>query len=229
MQTELKIQNATQAIVSFTDSYKQNKQRKQNEQPESEQTTSATDIVSSLESLRDKIRNNNTSKYVIQIPKLLHSLVALVTFRLGTHLREQIDQQRLEVRYNSRRCLFYIQYYGDQQKQQELVNNGYGRVMSISISTAGGVGEEQDYEIGNGLKYISDFLRELHEGRYDWQPSFQPLPLLVRRSEEQIEEEGADEELEAQIITKGYNGYIKSRANRAKAETLNHFINWLCI
>ncbi|KAA6376406.1 MAG: hypothetical protein EZS28_028067 [Streblomastix strix] len=105
-----------------------------------------------------------------------------------------------------------------------------GFVICISFSTAGGIGEEQNMEIGNGLIRIYNFLREQHEGRYFRQPFFQPLPLLARRTEEQIEEEGAVEEMEAQMKNKGYvqgyYEYIKNWAKWAKAEILNHFIQW---
>ncbi|KAA6328751.1 MAG: hypothetical protein EZS28_053681 [Streblomastix strix] len=162
---------------------------------------------------------------MIKIPKLLQSLVALSRFKVGTHLREEIDQQNLEVRNKCRWCLRYIQECCDEQVQSELVNNRYGRVLSITFSTAGGKGEEQDEEIENGLECIKYFLIGLHTGRTYRQPSFQPLPLLVRRSEEQIEEEGANEEIEAQLNDNGYDGDIKYYANDAKAVTLNHFIH----
>ncbi|KAA6319457.1 MAG: hypothetical protein EZS28_054813, partial [Streblomastix strix] len=152
------------------------------------------------------------------------SLIALATFRLGTHLREEKDQQRLKVRHQSRWCLYQIRVYGDEQVQQELVRQGYGRVICISFCTAGGVGEEQNQMIRYGLSYISDFLKDLHEGR-NWYPSFQPLPLLIRKTEEQIEEEGASEEIDAQINNKGYYGGINAFANSAKATTLNRFIH----
>ncbi|KAA6370062.1 MAG: hypothetical protein EZS28_034411 [Streblomastix strix] len=129
------------------------------------------------------------------------------------------------VRYQSKQCLKLIQYNGDEQVQTELANNSYGRVICISYCTAGGKGEEYDLGILNGLKHIYWVLKELHEGR-TWQPSFQPLPLLARRSVEQIEEEGANEELEAQMKNIGYYGYIKRCSNDAKAEILNHFIHW---
>ncbi|KAA6382746.1 MAG: hypothetical protein EZS28_021727 [Streblomastix strix] len=160
------------------------------------------------------------------MPKLLQSLIALVTFRLGTHLREQTDLLRLQVRRQSRRCLYCIQNQGDEQVQSDLVRQGYGRMMTLSFCTAGGVGEEQDWEINDGLKRIYCFLKELYEGRnYDWQSSFQPLPLLVPVSLEQIEEEGAIEEIEAQMNNKGLNGNIKNWATWAKEETLNRFIH----
>ncbi|KAA6357771.1 MAG: hypothetical protein EZS28_046702 [Streblomastix strix] len=223
MQTEQKIQNAARNIITFTDSYTQGKQGKQNEQPESKSKPSLTAIASSLKYIKYQIQNNNTSKSVIQIPNLLKSLTTLVTFRLDTHLREEIDRQILEVRHQSRECLRFIQVYGDEQVQTELVNNEYGRVISFSYSTSGGKGEERDYEIYNGLDFILQFLRDLHEGR-NYQPSFQPLPLLARRTEEQIEEEGALEEIDAQMINKGKNGDIKIWTNEAKVMQLNRFI-----
>ncbi|KAA6362757.1 MAG: hypothetical protein EZS28_041716 [Streblomastix strix] len=227
MQQKYKFYETARAIVSFTDLYTQNKQGKQNEQPESESISSLTDIASSLQTLSHQIQhNNNTRKQVIHIPKLLQSLSALVTFRLGTHIDLDVDNQRLEVRSWSRDCFRCIQQFGDEQDQSELVNNGYGRVMPISIFTAGGKGEEPDEEIYNGLKYISEFLTELHERRNnDWQPSFQPLPLLARRSEEQKEEEGANEEIDAQMNNNGDDGYIKSKAQWAKEAILNLFIH----
>ncbi|KAA6363209.1 MAG: hypothetical protein EZS28_041264 [Streblomastix strix] len=227
MQQKQEFYETARAIVSFTDSFTQNKQGKQNEQPESESISSLTDIASSLRTLSHQIwENNNTCKQVIHYPKLLHSLSALVTFRLGTHIDLDVDNQRLKIRYNSRWCLKYIRQFGDEQDQTELINNGYGRVTSITFCTAGGQGEEQDKEIWNGLMYISVFLIGLHEGRNgDYQPSFQPLPLLARRSEEQMEEEGANEEIDAQMKNKGMNGDIKHFANDAKAMTLNRFIH----
>ncbi|KAA6379809.1 MAG: hypothetical protein EZS28_024663 [Streblomastix strix] len=98
------------------------------------------------------------------------------------------------------------------------------RQFILSFCTAGGVGEEQDMEIKDGLYRISDFLNQLHEGR-TWLPSLQPLPLLVRRTEEQIEEEGAIEDIETQMNNNGLGGDINSDANDTKATTLNHFIN----
>ncbi|KAA6358462.1 MAG: hypothetical protein EZS28_046011 [Streblomastix strix] len=224
MQQKQEFYETARAIVPFTDSYTQNKQEKQNEQPESESIPSITKICSSLQFLKNQIWNNNTCKQVIHIPKLLKSITTLVTFRLGTHIDLDVDNQRLKVRSWSRLCLRYIQWKGDEQVQSELVNNGYGRVLSISFCTAGGKGEEQDKEIRNGLYYINWFLRELHEGR-NWYPSFQPLPLLARNTEEQMEEEGADEEIEAQMNNNGMNGDIKCNANYVKEVVLNHFIH----
>ncbi|KAA6366352.1 MAG: hypothetical protein EZS28_038121, partial [Streblomastix strix] len=150
MKSDQEIQEEARVIISFTDSYTQNKQGKQNEQPESESISSITKICSSLQFLQNQIWENDTRKQVIQIPKLLKSLSALVNFRLGTHIDLDVDNQRLEVRHWSRYCLNWIRYLGDEQDQSELVNKRYGRVMSISFCTAGGKGEEQDLEILNG-------------------------------------------------------------------------------
>ncbi|KAA6399836.1 MAG: hypothetical protein EZS28_004641 [Streblomastix strix] len=168
---------------------------------------------------------NKSCKQVIQIPKFLHSLTVLSSFKLETQFSKKINNQRWEVRHWSRLCLAWIQHYGDEYDQTELANYGYGKVICILFSTAGGIGEEQNEEIGNGLMYIYDFLRELHKGRNN-QPSFQPLPLLARMTEEQIEEEGANEEVEAQMINYGHKYCnIKYYAKYAKAVILNHFIH----
>ncbi|KAA6364173.1 MAG: hypothetical protein EZS28_040300 [Streblomastix strix] len=226
MQQKQELYETARAIVSFTDSYTQNKQGKQNEQPESESIPSITKISAYLQYLIDKIQENNTRKQVIQIPKLLKSLITLVTFRLGTHIDLDVDNQRLEVRSWSRECLRYIQQLDDEQDQSELVNKRYGRMLSTAFCTAGGKGEEQDLEIFYGMVRIFSFLIKLHAGRNDdYQPSFQPLPLLARNTEEQMEEEGADEELEAQMNNNENEGGIKDYAKWAKAATLNRFIH----
>ncbi|KAA6375010.1 MAG: hypothetical protein EZS28_029463 [Streblomastix strix] len=224
MQQKQEFYETARAIVSFTDSYTQIKQIKQNEQQDSESISSLTDIASSLQTLSDQILQTIRKKQVIQIPKLLKSLTTLVTFRLGTHIDLDVDNQRLKVRSWSRQCFRWIQHFGDEQDQSELVNNGYGRVLSIKFCTAGGKGEEQDMEIRNGLFLITRFLGELQLGR-NYQTSFQPLPLLARRTEEQMEEEGAEEELDAQMNNNGDDGRIKGNAKWAKAITLNHFIH----
>ncbi|KAA6400442.1 MAG: hypothetical protein EZS28_004029 [Streblomastix strix] len=225
MHSEQQIQEEASAIISFSDSYTQNKERKLNEQQDSESISSLTDITSPLDSLSYRIQYIHTCKQVIQIPKFLQSITALSLYKVGSHLREEIDLLRLKVRSLSRRCLFWIQDQGDEQVQSELINNGYGRLMAFTLSTAGGQGEEQDKEIFYGLDYIYHFLRDLYEGRNnEWQTSLQPLPLLVQLTEEQIEEEGANEEIEAQMNNNGYYGNIMTQANRVKAETLNRFI-----
>ncbi|KAA6378484.1 MAG: hypothetical protein EZS28_025991 [Streblomastix strix] len=184
---------------------------------------SLTEVSAYLQYFKQQILYNSTRKLVIRIPKLLQSLVALSLYRLNSRLNEVIDRQELEVRHWSRYCLNWIQRFGDAQVQSELVNIGYGRMIFISFCTAGGKGEEQNKEINVGLNNISHFLRELHEGRNYRKPSFQPLPLLARMSLEQIEEEGANEELEAQMCNNVYDGDIKSRANDVKATILNRF------
>ncbi|KAA6361802.1 MAG: hypothetical protein EZS28_042671 [Streblomastix strix] len=160
MQTEQEIQDVAKAIISFADTYTQNKQRKEKEQSEFESKQSLLDIVSSLNCLRSQIRIKRSCKQMIQIPKLLQSLSTLSRFKEVTHLREEIDHQRFTIRNSSRQCLWNIQYRGDEQIQTELVNQGYGRMMSLSFSTAGGVGEEYDQEIWNVSRCISAFLRE---------------------------------------------------------------------
>ncbi|KAA6394606.1 MAG: hypothetical protein EZS28_009869 [Streblomastix strix] len=204
MLSKSKVQAATKAIISFANSYKYNKKRKQNDKSQS--TPSITAIAASLQSLSIQIRNNQTCKSVTQVRNLLESLIELTRFRLCTHMTKEEDRLRVGIRSNSRKCLDWIQYFGDAQVQSDLVNVEYGKVMTISISTSGGKGEELDKEIYNGLRYITFFLSSLHEGRKD-----------------QIESEGGSEEIDAQLINDGDYGNIKSKANDAKVEILNRF------
>ncbi|KAA6404364.1 MAG: hypothetical protein EZS28_000099 [Streblomastix strix] len=219
------MQDAARAIKSFTDSYAYKKERKQTEQPESESTDSLIEIAAYLKYLSDQIGYNNEFKQMIKNQNLLRPLASLTIFKLGKHSNQEVDRLRFNVRQKSRQYLLKIPEYGDAQDFADLVNVGFGKVICISFSTAGGIGEEDDEEIKSGLINIYVFLRELQEGRNHYQPSFQPLPLLVRRTEEQMEEDGALEEMEAQMDNVGYFGVVKVYANLAKDATLNRFIH----
>ncbi|KAA6374193.1 MAG: hypothetical protein EZS28_030281 [Streblomastix strix] len=139
---------------------------------------------------------------MIKNQNLLRPLASLTIFKLGNHQNQEVDRLRFNIRSNSRYCLSLILNSGDAQDFADLVNVQYGKVICISLSTAGGIGEEEDYEINFGLENIYDFLRDQHDGR-NWLPFFQPLPLLARRTEEQMKEEGAIEEIEAQMSNNG--------------------------
>ncbi|KAA6384011.1 MAG: hypothetical protein EZS28_020465 [Streblomastix strix] len=99
----------------------------------------------------------------------------------------------------------------------------YVGVLVIAISTASGSGEEYDNKFSHVLDFISDFIRSLNKGKI-YYATFPPQPLLARRSEEQIEEEGGNEEIESQLINKENSGNIKNNANEAKGAILNYFI-----
>ncbi|KAA6387673.1 MAG: hypothetical protein EZS28_016800 [Streblomastix strix] len=70
---------------------------------------------------------------------------------------------------------------------------------------------------------ISYFLKYLNQVR-NYHETFPPQPLLAYRSDEQIEEDGVNEEIDSQLINQGINGNIKNNANRAKGAILNYFI-----
>ncbi|KAA6360066.1 MAG: hypothetical protein EZS28_044407 [Streblomastix strix] len=99
----------------------------------------------------------------------------------------------------------------------ELVNFRYVGALIISIGTAVGVGEQQDWGISDGFFYIHNFLLLLNIVNNNWKPSFQPL-LLSKSCIEQIEEEGGNEEVESQLVNKGqgFRVSIMFWANLAK-------------
>ncbi|KAA6367025.1 MAG: hypothetical protein EZS28_037448 [Streblomastix strix] len=159
---------------------------------------------------------------LINTPKALHSLITLSIYKIGTHFNQENDQQTLALRSGSIECLWLIQLYGDASAQSELVNANYTGVLVIAISTASGHGKKYDNEIRIGLYYIYIFLRCLNKGK---QFSFPPQPLLAHRSDEQLEEEGGNEEIDSQLMNKGFNSDIKNNANETKGEILNYFID----
>ncbi|KAA6394957.1 MAG: hypothetical protein EZS28_009514 [Streblomastix strix] len=165
--------------------------------------------------------NNNICNVVINTPNALNSLITLTSYKINIHFSQQQDQQSLQVRSISRGCLQYIHEYGDASAQTELINARYARVLVIAISTASGAGEEQDEEIFYRLRHISQFLSNLNKGRPF---TFPPQHLLAHRSFEHIEEKGGNEEIESQLINKGFSGNIKNEANKAKGRILNCFI-----
>ncbi|KAA6343904.1 MAG: hypothetical protein EZS28_052274, partial [Streblomastix strix] len=213
------IQFASQSqLDKKTDSLEQHNQQK------SESTSSLQLITQSLNLLNNLINNNITKcKEVSYITNALHSFCALTNYKINIHFSQEIDKQTFAVRSSNRHCLSLIKLYGDASVHTELINARYARVLVIAISTAGGTGEEQDLGIYDGLDRISEFIRCLNQGR-NYEPTFPPQPLLGRRSVEQIEEEGGNEEIDSKLINKGNYSHIKTDANEAKRMILNYFI-----
>ncbi|KAA6365742.1 MAG: hypothetical protein EZS28_038731 [Streblomastix strix] len=224
------VPHLTHPLIQFASQSQLDKNTDSQEQHDQQQTESSpslsliTQSLNLLSSVIGNNNNNNICNVVINTSNALHSFYTLTNYKINIHFSQEIDNQTFKVRSSSRRCLRYIQYSGDTSVHTELVNANYVRVLVIAISTASGSGEEQDLEIYWGLDKISDFIRCLNKGRNDYEPSFPPQPLLARRSDEQIEEEGGNEEVESQLINKGFNGDIKTDANRAKIAIQNIFI-----
>ncbi|KAA6365790.1 MAG: hypothetical protein EZS28_038683 [Streblomastix strix] len=189
---------------------------------EDQSSSSISLIASSIKILNNLIDDNNKCKEVINTPNALHSLCTLSSYKINIHFKQENDQQTLALRSGSRTCLWYIQLWGDASTQSELVNANYTGVLVIAISTASGSGEEQDNDIQYGLFRITEFIRCLNNEK---QNSFPPQPLLAHRSDEQIEEEGGNEEIDSQLINKGHYYYnIDFQANETKGAILNYFI-----
>ncbi|KAA6374625.1 MAG: hypothetical protein EZS28_029848 [Streblomastix strix] len=221
------IPHLTHPLIQFASQSQLDKRtnsQEQHNQQKSESTSSLSLITQSLDLLERLISNNNKiCKVVINTPNALHSLYTLNNYKINIHFSQEIDNQTFKVRSSSRWCLWYIQDCGDLSAHSELINARYVRSLVIAISTASGSGEEQDLEIIHGLDFISDFIRCLNKGKNNY-ARFPPQPLLSRRSDEQLEEEGGNEEIESQMVNKGYRNHIKNSANEAKGMILNYFI-----
>ncbi|KAA6352762.1 MAG: hypothetical protein EZS28_051711, partial [Streblomastix strix] len=169
-------------------------------------------------------------KQIINTPNFLNSLIKLTQFNFNNDTNKEEDNQSLSIRDESIRCLDSIHRYGDKQDQVELVTNRYTRVLVSIINTAGGNEQEQDRGIWDGLVDIYFFIKEILKGRqtdiFNPKPSLQPQPVLLKSCLEQIEDEGENEEIEAQLVNKeeGYGYNIMGNANRAKEMILNFFI-----
>ncbi|KAA6375836.1 MAG: hypothetical protein EZS28_028637 [Streblomastix strix] len=222
------IPHLTHPLIQFASQSQLDKKsdsQEQHDQQQTESTSSLSLITQSLDLLKRLIYdNNNICKVVINTPNALHSLCTLSGCKFNIHFNKEYDLQTFEVRDSSRWCLWYIQQCGDSSTQSELINARYVGVLVIAISTASGSGEEYDDDINSGLVRISYFIRCLNKGKSYQQPSFPPQPLLVRRSDEQLEEEGGNEEIDSQLINEGDYGLIKNRANEGKGAILNYFI-----
>ncbi|KAA6372917.1 MAG: hypothetical protein EZS28_031556 [Streblomastix strix] len=134
-----------------------------------------------------------------------------------------------------RKCLDYIYYWGDEQVQVELVTNGYPRLLVIVINTAGGNEQEQDGGIIQGLlnsiRFIYVILKGRETNQYNLCTPLSPQPDLLKSCQEQIEDEGGNEEIEAQLVNKQWNDdlqgnyIIKGTANWAKGSILNFYVD----
>ncbi|KAA6386979.1 MAG: hypothetical protein EZS28_017494 [Streblomastix strix] len=149
---------------------------------------------------------------------------------MNNHTNEEEDRKASLIRSESGQCLYRIQIYGDESTQSELVSSEYAVISVLQVSTAGGDGEQEDFGIFSGLYNISEFLKSLYQGRQTDNinpgPPFPQQISLARRSNEQIEEEGGNEEIEAQLINKGeIFGQIKQTAKNSKCQLLNYFID----
>ncbi|KAA6386588.1 MAG: hypothetical protein EZS28_017885 [Streblomastix strix] len=220
------IPHLTHPLIQFASQSQLDKridQQEQHNQQKSESTSSLSLIASSINLLKRLISKNNICKVVINTPNALHSLFTLSIYKLNIHFNKIYDIQTFEVRHSSRWCLWFIQVFGDLSAHSEFINARYVGVLVIAISTASGSGEEYDGEISLGLDNISDFIRDLHQGKNNY-ATFPPQPLLARRSDEQLEEEGAIEEIDSLQKYKGDYDHIKISAIRAKGMILNYFI-----
>ncbi|KAA6401306.1 MAG: hypothetical protein EZS28_003166 [Streblomastix strix] len=98
--------------------------------------------------------------------------------------------------------------------------------MAVAVGICGGSIVNNNLDIKSALSSIGCFFSRIHEGRQIYKEeiddhiSFPPQPELIKPSEEQFEEEGGNEEIEALLINKGRNKFdddsINVRAIRAK-------------
>ncbi|KAA6394396.1 MAG: hypothetical protein EZS28_010077 [Streblomastix strix] len=180
-------------------------------------------LSSSINLIHNLINNTEACRQIANTPNFLNSLIKLTQFNFNNGTNKEEDNQSLQIRNKSRSCLDIIHTYGDEQVQVELVTNGYPRVLVNVINTAGGSEQQDDWEIKQGLESIIKFIYVILEGRYNRGRPFPPQPVLFKSCQEQFEDEGENEEIEAQLVNKGKR-LLKGQANLAKEMILNIFI-----
>ncbi|KAA6393897.1 MAG: hypothetical protein EZS28_010575 [Streblomastix strix] len=221
------IPHLTSPIIQFASQSQLNKKIIQQQSESFDQSF----ISSSINLLNNLINNKEAHEQIINTPNFLNSLIKLTQFKFNYDTNKEEDNQSILIRNKSKECLDYIHRWGDEQTQVELVTNGYPRVLINIINTVGG--NEQEYDVGifQGLENISNFFSVILKGRqtnyFNHGPSFPPQPVLFKSFQEQIEDEGAYEEIEAQLVNKGRGVYndIKNNANYAKRRILNFFVD----
>ncbi|KAA6396393.1 MAG: hypothetical protein EZS28_008081 [Streblomastix strix] len=167
------------------------------------------------------------------IPNLISSICKLCKFNFEILISDKEVLIIQDIRNHSIRSLGWIQCHGDNDAQSQLYKLGYAGMMAVAVGICGGYIANNNGDIKLALSSIGCFFSRIHEGRQiyrediDEDISFPPQPELTKPSEEQFEEEGGNEEIEALLIDKGRNEFddesINVRSIKAKYSILNHF------
>ncbi|KAA6359712.1 MAG: hypothetical protein EZS28_044761 [Streblomastix strix] len=155
--------------------------------------------------------------------------VIFLTYLILSDKEGQVIQ---DIRYHSIRSLGWIQYHGDNDAQSQLCKLGYAGMMAVAVGICGGCIVNNNGDIKLALSSIGCFFNRIHEGRktqYFYHHPVPPQPELIKPSEEQLEEEGGNEEIEQWMAKKQKEKYqnIKFRTIQTKYTILNSFCNKL--
>ncbi|KAA6359925.1 MAG: hypothetical protein EZS28_044548, partial [Streblomastix strix] len=97
---------------------------------------------------------------------------------------------------------------------------GYTKVLTLTTSTYGGVGTEDDKEINRVLIFKSNFSSNLRIANRLY-PAFKIQPALIGKTDEQYDNQGTIEEIEQQSFNDRYKSIIKHYAQQAKNKIQN--------
>ncbi|KAA6392604.1 MAG: hypothetical protein EZS28_011865 [Streblomastix strix] len=147
-------------------------------------------------------------------------------YKINVQTNDNKDQQSYLIRKRSSQCLQHVLLYGDESVYADLQNIGFVGTSIIPISSAGSFGENDEDQMFMGLIDVSSLFISLHNvSDNPHYPTFPPQPTLLKTSQEQVEEEGAYEEVESLLIDNGRRNCIKKRAKQTKREILNIWID----
>ncbi|KAA6388965.1 MAG: hypothetical protein EZS28_015506 [Streblomastix strix] len=170
----------------------------------------------------------NSYQVIISNTALIHSFIQLCKYKLCQYVNQEEKKQADEIRSYSSYGLREVVQYGVIQTFEVLSHSCYAGVLAKATATAGGIVVEADTDIAVTISNIFNFIHILLNGRYPnpCLPTVPPLPALLKESVEQIEVEGAQEEVEAQMTNNENRTMdINYHARNFKAILLNAFIN----
>ncbi|KAA6385039.1 MAG: hypothetical protein EZS28_019433 [Streblomastix strix] len=190
------------------------------------QQSSHTILISAIKFITNILRNNAVNcKEVINTPKLTEFIFKLSKFKQGEYCDPQFSTSS-QIRVCSRQCLTKIQHFCGHSELLRLSYLGYIGVLASAISTAGGCGEVDYFEVLETLGFFvnfSIFNESQQQNKLSNKNTNLPLlKVLFRQSEEQLEIEGGYEELNSHLAT--IDNEIHERAKEAQELILKQYI-----
>ncbi|KAA6392717.1 MAG: hypothetical protein EZS28_011756 [Streblomastix strix] len=139
-----------------------------------------------------------------------------------------MDKVAFQIRNKCIQLFERIYEEGNQNALESLTKNGHANSLVIKVGADDGYYGIDGEELDSNLFDLRCFFRTLHKGRqfypqYQVYPSYPPQICLAQQSEEQLEEEGSLEDIDAYLINQLNNEKIKKSVNLAKNSIFNIF------
>ncbi|KAA6399360.1 MAG: hypothetical protein EZS28_005113 [Streblomastix strix] len=170
--------------------------------------------------------NTDRIKELSIVPKVFVALLNLVIFNESEQQCAEIVQRAVDIRSKSLSSLYHILTYGNAQIRKHIICDlKYYHTLVGVIGIGGACQEENDIVIHQGI--ISFYLILQYFRLGDSYNRFPSQLDLVKVVEEQIEQEGADEEIETHIFNLNYCPYYEmTNKFYFKINHKNQYLDW---